>query len=170
MADFEKAFAYVLKNEGGFVNDPKDAGGATNMGITQKTLSRWRGKSASADDVRNLPLTEAKAIYEKYYWGAMNCQAIADNAIATALFDVGVNMGGPTAIGLLQKAFGIPITRHLDENTLVEIEVLTPTALFSRFIPVVQNRYVDLVLKNPPQIKFLKGWLKRSQRLMELLI
>ena len=36
MADFNKAIAIILKHEGGYVNDPDDPGGETNMGITKR--------------------------------------------------------------------------------------------------------------------------------------
>ena len=34
MADVRKLAPFILKWEGGFVNDPDDLGGATNMGVT----------------------------------------------------------------------------------------------------------------------------------------
>ena len=34
MADVNKLAPFILKWEGGFVNDPDDLGGATNMGVT----------------------------------------------------------------------------------------------------------------------------------------
>ena len=38
MADARKLVPFILKWEGGFVNDPADKGGATNKGITLKTF------------------------------------------------------------------------------------------------------------------------------------
>ena len=35
-ANFDKALAYVLEHEGGFVHHKKDPGGATNKGVIQK--------------------------------------------------------------------------------------------------------------------------------------
>ena len=37
MADINKLKPFILKWEGGFVNDKKDLGGATNKGVTLKT-------------------------------------------------------------------------------------------------------------------------------------
>ena len=34
MANVNKLAPWILKWEGGFVNDPDDLGGATNMGVT----------------------------------------------------------------------------------------------------------------------------------------
>lgn len=42
MADVKKLAPFILKWEGGFVNDPDDLGGATNMGITIATYRVYR--------------------------------------------------------------------------------------------------------------------------------
>lgn len=39
---FEPALAFVLRWEGGFVDNPADPGGRTNKGITQKVYDAWR--------------------------------------------------------------------------------------------------------------------------------
>ena len=66
-SNFPKCVDIVLAKEGGFSNDPNDPGGATNFGITQKTLSAWledRGQSAAAvDDVKKLTRDTACEIY-----------------------------------------------------------------------------------------------------------
>lgn len=57
----------ILRKEGGYVDDPDDAGGATNFGITQDTLAAWRKHPVTKDDVRNMSVLEAKAIYSQLY-------------------------------------------------------------------------------------------------------
>lgn len=37
LSDFNKAFERVIQHEGGYVNDPRDAGGETKFGITIHT-------------------------------------------------------------------------------------------------------------------------------------
>lgn len=65
---FERVMAEVFRHEGGFVNHPRDPGGATNMGITIGTLAEWRGRPVTVDDVRQLSRKEAMAIYRAKYW------------------------------------------------------------------------------------------------------
>ncbi len=52
---FEKAFEYVIQNEGGYVFDKNDPGGETKFGITKK--------SYHALNIRDLTLEDAKKIY-----------------------------------------------------------------------------------------------------------
>ena len=61
MTPFDTAVAFTLREEGGFTDDPRDPGGATNLGITLATLTHWRGRPATADDVRQLTVVEADA-------------------------------------------------------------------------------------------------------------
>ena len=57
--NFARALDLVLRHEGGYVDHPRDPGGATNRGITIATLSIWRGKQVTKQDVRDLSLAEA---------------------------------------------------------------------------------------------------------------
>lgn len=41
MADVKELAPFILKWEGGFVNDPDDLGGATNMGVTISTYEAY---------------------------------------------------------------------------------------------------------------------------------
>lgn len=88
---FEKAFEHTVGLEGGYVDDPRDSGGATRFGITEAT-ARAAGYPGA---MRDLPLTTAKRIYRERYWDALNLGAIAELAprIACELFDTAVNMG-----------------------------------------------------------------------------
>ncbi len=65
MADlFQQCLNFTLTQEGGFVDDPYDPGGATNMGITLATYRSWDhdpelGAANGQSDVRKT----AAAIY-----------------------------------------------------------------------------------------------------------
>ena len=55
MADVRKLAPFILKWEGGFVNDPDDLGGATNMGVTIGTYEAYcRKKGYSKPTVERL--------------------------------------------------------------------------------------------------------------------
>lgn len=62
-----KIIEHILKKEGGFIDHPDDVGGPTNMGITMPTLSRWLGRKATIDDIRNLDRQTTIAIYDRFY-------------------------------------------------------------------------------------------------------
>jgi lysozyme family protein len=100
---FPRVMAFISRWEGGFVNHPSDPGGATNMGITIGTLTRWRTAQGrpkpTVEDVRNLTRAEADAIYRAYYWGPSGAAKATDYATALLLMDSGVlhGVGAPQA-------------------------------------------------------------------------
>jgi len=70
---------YILKVEGGFVDNPKDPGGRTNYGITAATLASARARLKDAglpEDVKDLTKEQALAIYERFYWKPAGCDHI----------------------------------------------------------------------------------------------
>jgi lysozyme family protein len=100
---FPRVMQFIARWEGGFVNHPSDPGGATNMGITIGTLTRWRtahGKpAATVEDVRTLSRAEANEIYRAYYWEPSGASKATDYATALLLMDSGVLHG----VGAPQK-------------------------------------------------------------------
>nr|DAR62293.1 MAG TPA: Lysozyme [Bacteriophage sp.] len=49
-----KFVKYILSWEGGFVNDPRDSGGATNKGITLTTFQSVFGKDKTVEDLKRM--------------------------------------------------------------------------------------------------------------------
>lgn len=111
--NFDRCLAFVLQYEGGFVNDPRDPGGATNMGITRATLSRWRGRPVSVSEVRALKRAEAAAIYRKNYWDAIGGDTLPVGVDLVA-FDIAVNMGVGRALTWLHQTGNVPAGQRDD--------------------------------------------------------
>jgi lysozyme family protein len=103
---FEEALALVLRHEGGFVQHPADPGGATKFGITRETLSRARGRAVSVEDVRHLTPEETASIYRRFYWDAVQADALAPG-LDLALFDLAVHSGPAKAVRMLQCVLGV---------------------------------------------------------------
>jgi lysozyme family protein len=95
----------VIGREGRYVNDPRDAGGETNWGITIAT-ARGNGYSGS---MRDMPRSAAAEIYRRRYVVGPGFDKIAvlSEAIAAELVDTGVNMGPKVAAGFLQRALNV---------------------------------------------------------------
>ena len=103
---FEQAVEHVLKHEGGFVQHPRDPGGATKFGITRETLARAKKRPASINDVRRLSRKEAIAIYRQLYWEAVRADELPPG-LDLAAFDLAVNSGPTRAVKMLQTALGV---------------------------------------------------------------
>ncbi|PTM42386.1 glycosyl hydrolase 108 family protein [Bosea sp. 124] len=102
-ANFERAQAIIRQFEGGFVNNPKDPGRATNFGITQATLASARGRPVTVADVVGLTYEEAKTIYFARYWSKMSCGSLP-GPLALAIYNIGVHCGTKTGGTYLQRA------------------------------------------------------------------
>lgn len=92
----------VLPNEGGYVNDARDAGGETNFGITIAT-ARSQGYTGP---MKAMPKSFAIEVYRRQYADAPGFTAIGaiSMPVAELLIDIGVNMGPKVAAGFLQRA------------------------------------------------------------------
>ena len=101
---FDAALEFVLKFEGGFSDHPADPGGATNLGVTQKTYDTWReSRGVATRSVRWLTHDEAKAIYRERYWVPIGADAMSP-PLALMAFDASVNQGVGRARELLERS------------------------------------------------------------------
>lgn len=136
---FEKALKFVLKWEGGYVNNPNDKGGATNKGITQNTYNTWlHSKGQNNKDVRHITDSEVKEIYYTNYWLKAGCNKMTPK-FAILAFDTAVNMGVSRVSEFLKAA------NYTDTNKFI----------FARI-----RKYLEFSKYGNQKI-FLQGWLNR---------
>ena len=107
---FDICLDHVLAQEGGYADHPDDPGGATNLGITRKTLARWRGISPWSDlpksEVMTLAVSEAARIYRAQYWGPGHAGELPAG-LDLAVFDFAVNSGPDRALRTLQAVLDV---------------------------------------------------------------
>ena len=137
---FPLALKHVLTYEGGYVDHPLDPGGATNMGITHKTLSRFRGETVGKIDVRNLSIDEASEIYLHYYWHPCHCDDLPVG-IDFSVFDCAVNQGAGRATRLLQASVHTTVDGIIGPETLSAIDQTPTLDLLNEFIAHRMNHY-----------------------------
>ena len=107
MADtFETCLAFTLREEGGYVDNPADPGGATNMGITLATYREWSDNPALGPaQIQAISARTAQAIYRSLYWNPLRADALP-RGVDLSVFDMGVNAGNWRSARLLQRALG----------------------------------------------------------------
>src|SRR5262245_16984588 len=101
--NFEKCLKFTLQFEGGFVNNPKDPGGPTNLGVTQATLSHFLGRQASIAEVKALTPQKVSPIYRLKFWDAVDGDELPVG-VDLAVFDFGVHSGPSRGVIGLQRA------------------------------------------------------------------
>jgi lysozyme family protein len=106
-SNFKACTDFVFEREGGFVNDPNDPGGATNLGITIATLKAWRNSTnVTVQDVQNLQKPEATRIYHARYWLESSCERLPVG-VDLLVYDLAVNAGPGRSLDFLKEQFGI---------------------------------------------------------------
>lgn len=160
---FEKAFEYVIQNEGGYVFDKNDPGGETKFGISKR--------SYPALNIKDLTLEDAKKIYYRDFWQKGKFEEISDDLIVMQLFDLSVNLGIRVAVIVLQRALR-SVGKTVQEDGLMGPETLLatlnsdPHCLLASIKSEAAGYYRQIAAKNPSQQKFLKGWLNRAYKVI----
>lgn len=158
--NFPKSLDYVLKHEGGYVDHRLDPGGATNMGITRRTLARERGVSPfwklPKSEVKNLTLREAGQIYKGRYWDRMKCDKLP-SGVDYAVFDYAVNSGPGRSAKALQRAVGATADGSIGPNTLKAVADHHPKTIIKRIV----KRRLSFLQRLRTWKTFGRGWTNR---------
>jgi len=159
MSEFLPAFDFMIPHEGGYVDDPADAGGETKYGISKRDHPTL--------DIANLTMDEARTIYEHEYWNPYPYGQIDNQNVANKVFDATVNMGSSQSHKLLQRACGacgapVVVDGQLGPITLAAVNSIDPTALLMEFRAKMKDFYYQLAESKPSNQRFLDGWLARA--------
>lgn len=144
---FDSAFATVVGIEGKETNDPRDPGGRTKFGLSQR---------ANPDlDFDNLTLDQAKTRYLARYWQPAGCTDLPEFA-ALLMFDCAVNQGVGEALSFMQAAVGVKVDGDLGPKTRAAFAAARPVEL-AKFMALRACRYA--VTKNFDT--YGHGWFNR---------
>lgn len=158
--NFQVAILVVFRHEGGYVNDPNDAGGETKYGISKRVYPNL--------DIANLTMDQAREIYYRDWWVHFSYSQITDGSLATKVFDTAVNLGAQRANKILQRCLnvnGFPNMvddGDLGPTSLAAINSCDAPTILTAFRGAQANYYQAVVAKNPNDQKFLDGWLTRA--------
>jgi lysozyme family protein len=161
-AAFLESVELVLAAEGGYVNNPSDAGGETKFGISKRSYPKL--------DIANLTRDGAIAIYYADYWLRFGFDYLPPR-VAAKVFNIGVDIYPMPAVICLQRACracGVNIleTGVVDGSTRDTVESLSlanEPALMAALRSELAAHY-RLVAANQGKRDqaFIKGWLNRA--------
>lgn len=138
MANFLEAHKIVMKNEGGYANDPDDRGGETYKGIARNMHPDWTGWilvdavkkmnpiNLNAALENNLTLqSQVLSFYKTEFWNVFKGDRIVSQNVAESIYDSAVNMGVGTAVKLVQDtAFSLPSQHDAKIAKIKELDIL----------------------------------------------
>lgn len=170
-ASYDVAVTFTLKNEGLYSNDSADSGGPTMMGITQSDLSNFLGRPATVDEVKNMTLDTAKAIYRANYW--VEALGQLSQPKATAIFDWGVLHGpvsGRQAAQRVANALGcsLSVDGQLGALSVAGLNKLADHAFCQAYAAEIKATFDAIIAHNPTQQVFRNGWYARAERIAAL--
>lgn len=170
MASFEISQKIVGINEGGYQNLTDDSGNwykgiliGTNWGIAAPTLASFLGRTPTVADMKNLSRATAESILKRNYWLKNHFDKLKNQSVATMLYDGAVNHGVGGILSITKKALARlnhPITKVFTSDGIGELNKLNQKDLFFALKQVRTERY-----KASPKKQYLKGWLKRLERI-----
>lgn len=190
MASIDKLIPFILKWEGGFINDPTDRGGATNKGVTIATYEAYCKRKGyprpTVEQLKNIPDAHWRDIIKTMYWDRWHADAIHSQKVANILVDW-VWASGIHGIKKPQALLGVKADGIVGSKTLSAVNFADPDQLFEaifkervKFINGIVSRSVaayekkigrkatEKELLKYTQKRFIKGWLNRLLDLQKL--
>jgi len=156
-SNWQPCLTLVLQNEGGYVDNPKDPGGATNLGCTKAVWEQYVGHAVTKDDIAALTPENVEPLYRSKYWDAIN----GDNlpvGVDYAVFDFAINSGPSRAAKTLQTVLGVtPVDGQIGPATLAACETANPRDVAT----AVCEARLAFLQSLPVYATFGKGWSRR---------
>lgn len=155
---FEKSLKVVLGFEGGYVNHPRDPGGATNRGVIQRSYDRFRkARGYPSRPVRQITDAEVYAIYKHDYWDRVAGDLLPPG-LDLATFDGAVNSGVSRGAKWLQASIGVAADGIVGPQTVSKArEVLEPT----KVIRAMCAKRLSFLQRLSHWSTFKRGWSRR---------
>ncbi len=161
IANYARAEPLILLDEGNaFTNNPKDPGGPTKLGVTQRALSDFLGRPATEDEVKALTPETVAPIYKAQYWNAVRGDE-TPSGVDYFTFDAAVQHGRGRAVKILQEGLGVTADGVFGSGTMAALHGVNDLpALIERMRLVRRSLYRSLNGFST----FGVGWMRRLTR------
>lgn len=173
---WERASAWILAAEGGYVDNPADRGGPTNMGITGPTLRAAiiDGIVSPGTTIKSLRRDQALAIYKARFWDRVHGQELPA-PLALATFDGAVHSGVLNGSRWLQAALNehgaaLQADGVIGYHTLAAAQALPIYPVLESAIAFREQFLANIVARDASQRVFAKGWGARIERLRSMCV
>lgn len=159
-SNYRQSLSLVLAHEGGYTDHPRDPGGPTNLGVTQRVYDAYRAyRGLKTQSVKLISSTEVADLYAKNYWKLVKGDSLPAG-LDYAVFDFAVNSGVSRATRYLQRVIGVEDDGALGLISLTAIErayKADPIKLITKYC---LNRLAFLESLDTFDV-FGKGWTRR---------
>ena len=154
--NWPQCFAFILKNEGGYVDNPADPGGATNLGCTKAVWEQYIGRSVTKDDIKALTPNDVMPLYKAKYWDTIKGDDLPEG-VDYAVFDFAINSGPSRAAKALQSVLSVTVDGQIGSATLRALETANPREVATAVCEV----RLAFLQSLPTYGTFGKGWSRR---------
>ena len=154
--NFPKALAAVLVHEGGFVNNPKDPGGMTNLGCTKAVWEEHCGHPVDEKAMRALTPADVGPLYKRKYWDKVQGDELP-SGVDYVVFDAAINSGAGRAAKWLQACVGVEPDGGIGPKTLAAVRAFDAKQLIEDY----SKRRLSFMMDLPTWPTFGKGWSRR---------
>ena len=152
-ANFATALQKLLVHEGGFVDNPNDPGGMTNLGVTRAVWQEWVGRPVSEKEMRKLSPARVAPLYKSRYWDRINGDELPAG-VDYCVFDAAVNSGPGRAAKWLQACVGVEPDGGIGPKTLAAVAKMDVDVLLDDYA----KRRLSFMSDLPHWGTFGKGW------------
>lgn len=154
----DAAIRAILKHEGGYVNDPRDPGGATNMGVTLETFRRYVKPGGTIDDLKALTPGQAAHVFRRQYWDKVSADDLPPG-VDYAVADFAVHSGPHRAASYLQRICKVPQDGIVGPMTIKAAHAKPPEYIINKLC----DDRLAFLKRQPTWGVFGKGWTRRVE-------
>jgi lysozyme family protein len=157
MDNFQQILTFVLKEEGGWSDNPNDEGGCTMQGITLASYRAWKNNpNLTCAQLYVVSAPEVTNFYHDQYWVPTLAQQLPAG-VDLMVVDAGVNMGVSRSVKLLQKQVGVDEDGVMGPSTINAVLNIEPAILVDSLAQTQTTFYHDLA----GYAIFGAGWINR---------
>jgi lysozyme family protein len=155
-SNFDRSLKLMLAHEGGYVCNPKDPGGMTNLGVTKATWESYVDHDVTEAEMRALTPAKVAPLYKERYWDAVRGDDLPAG-VDFAMFDYAVNSGPVRAIRTLQSSLAVPTDGMIGPRTLKAAAMSEPGVVIDNLC----RERVDFLARLSTYKTFGRGWTRR---------